>query len=122
MRFHLYPIRITQAEAQCLPFPSNHFTNVVATFPTNYMLEPDTLDEVYRVLKSGGTLVVVFEGQLRGPWPLRPMLEWLYEITDQRSVPPSAPLTLMQQHNFDARWEIVERDGGAAHVLVANKP
>ena len=50
------PIPLNRAKAQALPFPSNSFSNVVATFPTNYIFEPQTLAEVYRANKGGITL------------------------------------------------------------------
>jgi ubiquinone/menaquinone biosynthesis C-methylase UbiE len=121
------PLRLNRARAQSLPFPANTFANVVATFPTDYMLAPDTIAEIQRVLRSAaglqpaGRLVVVFEGQLRGPWPLRPFIDWLYEITDQRSLPPAKPLSQLNRAGFAARWEWVEREGAVARLLIADK-
>lgn len=127
LRRRKLPLRLSRARAQALPFPSDYFTNVVATFPTDYMLARDTMAEVYRVLWSGtgarppGRLVVVFEGQLRGRWPIRPFIDWLYEITAQRSLPPSQPLSLLNTSGFEARWEMVEREGARARLLIAEK-
>ncbi|MBI1882304.1 MAG: class I SAM-dependent methyltransferase [Chloroflexi bacterium] len=121
------PLRLNRARVQALPFPTNHFANVVATFPTDYMLARDTMAEVHRVLRSAagqnpaGRLVVVFEGQLRGPWPLRSLIDWLYEITAQRNLPPAKPLGLLNSSGFAARWEIVEREGAVARLLIAEK-
>ncbi|MEW5958295.1 MAG: methyltransferase domain-containing protein [Chloroflexota bacterium] len=119
--------RLSRAQAQALPFPSDYFANVVATFPSDYMLEPATLAEIYRVLRypassqSAGRLIIVAEGQLRGPWPCRPVIDWLYKITNQRSLPPAKPLNLLAAHHFRARWEIVEHQGARARLLVAEK-
>jgi ubiquinone/menaquinone biosynthesis C-methylase UbiE len=118
--------RLAMAKAQTIPFPSNYFTNVVATFPTDYMLESNTLAEIHRVLRnqkdgSGGRLVIVAEGALLGPWPLRPFIEWLYRITNQRSIPPVKPLDLLLAHNFMARWETVAQKSVKARLLIADK-
>jgi ubiquinone/menaquinone biosynthesis C-methylase UbiE len=121
LRRQKLPLRLTRAKAQKLPFPAGHFANVVATFPTDYMLAPDTLAEIYRVLQPGGRLVVVFEGELCGPWPLSRLIEWLYEVTGQRSLPPAKPLQLLLAHSFEARWHMAERDGARAQLLVADK-
>ncbi|MFN8455590.1 MAG: methyltransferase domain-containing protein [Anaerolineae bacterium] len=115
------PLTLSRGKAQALPFPSGHFANVVATFPTDYMLEPATLAEVYRVLRGGGRLVVVFEGHLTGLWPLRPFIEWLYRITDQRSLPPAKPLALVRTIGFEARWDSVTQHGATALLLIADK-
>ena len=45
--------------AQHLPYRCEVFDQVVATFPTPYIIEKQTLDEIFRVLVPGGTLVVV---------------------------------------------------------------
>ena len=129
-----HALRLNRARAQALPFPTNYFDNVVATFPTDYMLASETLSEVRRVLKSSsvvpptseenslsGRLVIVAEGELRGPWPLRPLIDWLYKITDQRKVPPAQPLNLLKAHNFQARWERVEHEGAVARLLIGDK-
>ncbi len=127
LRRRQLPLRLSRAKAQALPFPSNHFANVVATFPTDYMLARDTMAEIHRVLRTAageepaGRLVVVFEGQLRGPWPLRPLLDWLYDLTGQRSLPPAKPLRLLNAGGFAARWEMVEREGASARLLIAEK-
>jgi ubiquinone/menaquinone biosynthesis C-methylase UbiE len=41
-----------RALAQHLPYPSNSFDTVVATFPSGYVFDPNTLTEVKRVLRS----------------------------------------------------------------------
>jgi ubiquinone/menaquinone biosynthesis C-methylase UbiE len=120
---------LSRARTQALPFPAEYFANVVATFPTDYMLESKTLAEIYRVLRNstsphnddGGRLIVVAEGQLRGPRPIRPLIDWLCQITNQRRIPPEEPLKLLAGHNFEARWKIAEADGAQARLLLARK-
>jgi ubiquinone/menaquinone biosynthesis C-methylase UbiE len=56
-----------RALAQHLPYPSNYFDTVVATFPSGYVFDPNTLTEVKRVLRSpygegnvtGGRFIIV---------------------------------------------------------------
>jgi len=115
------PANLSRGRAQRLPFRADYFTNVVATFPTNYIFEADTLAEVYRVLAPGGQLVVVFQGQLRGPWPARPLVDWLYQITSQRSEQPLRPLPVFAACGLPAQWQTVERHGVAASLLFASK-
>ncbi len=99
----------------------------MATFPTNYIFDDETLAEVYRVLNGplagnghqAGRLIIVVEGQLRGPRPVRPIISWLYKITDQHNFPAIKPLPLFDKHNFTARWEIVEHGNAQARLLVA---
>jgi ubiquinone/menaquinone biosynthesis C-methylase UbiE len=53
------PALIIQGRAQALPFPANSFDNVVSTFPSEYIYDPDTIVEIERVLRPGGHLIVI---------------------------------------------------------------
>ena len=121
LRHRRLPLLLTRGTAQGLPFPSERFATVIATFPTPFIFEPATLEEVYRVLRSDGELVVVVEGHLRGIRPLRTFINWLYQITSQRSYQVNRPTQLLDDHSLVARWEEVERDGIRARLLIAGK-
>ena len=58
--------RIERCRADALPFAAASFSDVVATFPAPYIVEPATLREIRRVLRPKGQLVIVDGGQLRG--------------------------------------------------------
>ena len=51
-------VRRVRARAEAMPFPSGHFSNIIVTFPTNYILQEDTLNEIHRALKKEGRLIV----------------------------------------------------------------
>lgn len=53
------PSLVFQGTAQSLPFPTSSFDNVVSTFPSEYIYDPDTIAEVARVLRPNGRLIVV---------------------------------------------------------------
>lgn len=108
-------------QAQYLPFPDAAFANVVATFPTDFILETQTLSSVARVLQPGGCLVIVAMGFLKGPGPLRRLVEWLYRVTGQREIPEPKPLARLQESGFAARWEDATLDGARARLLVATR-
>lgn len=119
-------LRLSQAKAQALPFPNSTFTNIVATFPTDYLLEDETLAEIHRVLhestpNSPSRLIVVAEGKLRGPWPIRHFIDWLYKVTGQHDTPLEKPMAPLTKHNFTARWEFVEQDSAIARLIIAEK-
>lgn len=108
-------------QAQQLPFPNAAFANVVATFPTDFILEAQTLTSVVRVLQPGGCLVIVAIGFLKGPGPLRRLVEWLYRVTGQREISEPKPLARLQEVGFVARWEDATLDGARARLLVATR-
>ena len=48
-----------QATALNMPFRADSFAAIIATFPSPYIFQSQTLDECWRVLCSGGRLVVL---------------------------------------------------------------
>ncbi len=77
-------VPLVRAQAQALPFPSASFDSIVATFPTDFIVDPCTLDEVARLLRPQGRLVVVMGARFTGRGVLSRLLEGLYRITGQR--------------------------------------
>ena len=75
---------LVRSRAQALPFPDSTFPAALSTFPTDFIVHPDTLSEVYRVLQPGGKLVFVPNGTLTGGGAARQGLELAYRVTGQR--------------------------------------
>ena len=47
-----------QTRAQTLPFPDNFFGAIVSTFPAEYVIDPASVREFWRVLRPGGRLII----------------------------------------------------------------
>lgn len=75
---------LSRAKVQSLPFATAVFHTVLATFPTDYIVDPQTLMAVHRVLKVDGRLIVVPDGHLTGRGSLHRFIDWLFRITGQR--------------------------------------
>ena len=86
MQRHNVQVMLVQGRAQQLPFVSGAFSGVLATFPTDFMFQDETLAEIHRVLVEEGVLVVVLSGTFSGKGLARVLLEWLYRITGQRHI------------------------------------
>jgi len=84
LRHNNLPVRLTRGRAQQLPFPSASFDAVVSTFPTDFIVVPETLREVYRILRPGARLIIVPNGVLTGRGTVEAGIEWLYRVTGQR--------------------------------------
>ena len=113
------PIRLIRAAAQALPFQLAAFDSIVATFPTDYIADPPTLAEVYRVLRPGGRLIVVLGAAFDRDGLYERLVGLAYRLTLQRSpraAPDRARRSILSgrlaQAGFDAeeRWERVDRD------------
>ena len=82
---------LVRARAQAAPFAAGCFDSALATFPTAYITESETVTAIYRLLRPGGRLVVVPEARLGGRGPLRALVEWLYAVTGQHSAADKSP-------------------------------
>ena len=83
---------ILRAQAQRLPFLSSTFDSILATFPTIFIVDPATLAELHRVIRPGGSVIIVPQARLTGGGILRRLIEWLYTITGQEPVPKDEQL------------------------------
>jgi len=78
---------LVRARAQAMPFRSGAFDSVVSTFPTEFIVDPATLNEIARVLKQEGRAIVVPGVMFKRSLPAR-ALEWLYTLTGQQEPAP----------------------------------
>jgi ubiquinone/menaquinone biosynthesis C-methylase UbiE len=124
---------IVQAPAQRLPFAAASYDTVLATFPTEYIAEVETLREVHRVLRETGRLLILPQARLTGDaLPVR-LLEGLYRITGQRVIPQSADdpaadspfITTargrFQECGFEVHMEQVDLPGSEVIILILSK-
>lgn len=81
-RLGLVP-RLARGISQSLPFPSGSLRQVVATFPSEYILQSETLGEIYRVLAPGGDFLVLPVAWITGGHPVHRMAAGLFRITGQ---------------------------------------
>lgn len=69
--------------AQLLPFSNSCIDHLIASFPTNYILDPNTLSEAFRVLIPGGDFTVLPLARPTGNSVISSALNWLFRITGQ---------------------------------------
>ncbi|HET9912516.1 MAG TPA: methyltransferase domain-containing protein [Anaerolineales bacterium] len=80
-------VNLTRGLAQHIPFPKETFDTVVATFPAEYIFDPETLAEAQRVLVSGGRFVILPGAVIIGRGILDRLLAWIFRFTGQ--TPPN---------------------------------
>jgi ubiquinone/menaquinone biosynthesis C-methylase UbiE len=79
---------LTRGLGQALPFRDGSFDSIVATFPAEYITEPETLLEVKRCLSDGGRFIVLPVALQMGRGVLERAMSLLFRITRQAPVDP----------------------------------
>ncbi len=80
---------LVRARMQEMPFQSESFGCLVSTFPAEYIFEPASIGEAWRVLRAGGSLVIVAMAEIRGRRALDRLSNWLFRVTGQAGeIPP----------------------------------
>jgi len=113
--------RLTRGLAQSLPYQSGIFDTIIATFPTEYIFQEETLSEVQRCLSEGGRLIV-----LPVAFPKSGFLKWLYKITGESPADltesiKERSLQPFLNAGFHAEVEIVEVKSSRLLIIVAAK-
>jgi ubiquinone/menaquinone biosynthesis C-methylase UbiE len=118
------PVRLARGYAQHLPFLSGVFDTVVATFPAEYIFDTVTLAETYRVLVSGGRLVLMPVAWITGRSLLERLAAWLFKVTGEagaiEAILPSIRRSL-QASGYKVRHELVECPGSRVLVILATR-
>ena len=76
-------INLVRGIGQNLPFASETFDSLVATFPTEYIYQEVTLLEARRTLKKGGRLIVLPVAWVTGKSLPDKAAAWLFRVTGQ---------------------------------------
>ena len=116
---HAMASNLTRGLGQQLPFRDGAFDTVIATFPAEYITNPQTLSEVGRCLSDGGRFVV-----LPLAMPKNRILSWLFQVTGQA---PSETMKVVQRKleepfikgDFDVETHVLDRVSGTLIVIVA---
>lgn len=99
------PSTLVQAYTQRLPFADGTFSDVVATFPAPYILDPHTHAEAWRVLRSGGQFVVIDAGYFVRRTAYTAAVDVAYRATGQaRRSDPRPALMASAGFAVTERW------------------
>lgn len=120
-----FQARLSRGLAQRMPFASASFNNVVSTFPSPYIVDSDTLSEVWRVLAPGGRLVVLMGAWITGSSPSERFMRTVFQVTGQspeENVDIVEFLEPYQKAGFQASIRFVEKPGSRLMFILASKP
>ncbi len=114
--------RLIRARAQRLPIARERFDAVLSTFPSEYILDPDTLSETWRVLKPGGVWVILPMARIAGKSTLDRLTARLAHLTGEDREPPAEWGRAFEPFGFTLRSEWVRQPRGLVLRMVARKP
>lgn len=113
--------QLVRGDVRHLPFGAGQFPAIVCTFPTSFIIEPQVISEMYRVLQPNGRLVLVASAIFTGRGLIKRVLDWLYGATGQHGEWPSD----VRQRFEAAGFRLTSHDEpctmSVAQVVVAHK-
>ncbi len=112
---------LLQGRAQQLPFPAATFSDVVATFPAEYILERATLADAWRVLEPGGRLLLIDAAHFTKHDAYSSTVELAYRATQQVRTEDVRP-RLLREQGFVVREERVPVRASEVQLLIGTKP
>lgn len=112
--------------AQSLPFPSETFESVVSTFPAEYIFDPRTLSDVYRVLHNGGRFIVLPVAWIVGRSFMDRIAAWLFRVTGESpsnvtDIISQRTIRLLEQVGFKVEVRQIEIKSSIVLLLSAEK-
>jgi ubiquinone/menaquinone biosynthesis C-methylase UbiE len=113
--------RLVRARAPALPFAPQSFNQVVATFPTEYILQADTLANIQRLLSPGGVLVLIPFAWITGRSFLDSFAAWLFKVTGEAPVWDARWLLPLNQAGFSVSTQLQDLGDSQVMVILAQK-
>ncbi|MEJ2551673.1 MAG: class I SAM-dependent methyltransferase [Anaerolineales bacterium] len=113
---------LLRAKAQNIPLPANTFAEVISTFPSEYIFDRHTLEEIWRVLRPGGELIVVGVAHITGRGVHDRLASWLYRFTGQAGDPGDRWMQPLEEMGFKPRLERVRQPRAIVLRFRARKP
>jgi len=119
-------INLIRALGKDLPFPAGMFNTVVATFPTEYIFEQQTLLETRKMLTNGGKLIVLPVAWITGKGLLDKFLSWLFRFTGQVPSDPFDEVSIrikdpFLKAGFQVKIQQVEVKSSLLLIVLAEK-
>lgn len=119
--------RLVNGLAQELPFRAGTFSQVVATFPAEFIYKQATLSEVFRVLEPGGSFVLLPVAWITGRRIRERIAAWLFRVTGE--APARTPEFIrkyftdpLEQAHFQVSTSIIEVSNSDILLITARKP
>jgi SAM-dependent methyltransferase len=117
-----YSVELINGYAQKLPFAPGSFSQIVATFPSEYIFEEQTLMDVYRILTLEGKLVVIMGGWLSGQGVCQRLVGWLLGSAAQHKLDHlQCWLEPFHRAGFSTEGKIIDLVNSQVFLILASK-
>jgi len=124
-----YTPGLVVGRSQDLPYSDHTFKRVVATFPSEYINNRETLSEIWRVLDQSGELVILAAAWITGEDFYEKLAAWLFRVTGQAPDPEQLgtsqqdffQLSAAHEAGFLVSSHFVDLDSSRVMIIQANK-
>lgn len=119
--------RLINGYAQHLPFPDHTFSDIVSTFPSEYIFDPKTHQEVFRVLSQEGRFIIVPFAQIIGGSYLQRLAAWLFRLTGQAPPPDHDSILIkhlgnpLESAGFKVEFKCIELTHSNVSMVICMK-
>ncbi len=105
-----------------LPFSKGYFSQVVSTFPSEYIFNRLAISEIYRVLQPGGQLVILPFAWIKGKLWLEKIANHLFDYDAVMHTWEEKYCQVIQQEGFELSFNQVQDSRSAMLFIIATKP
>jgi ubiquinone/menaquinone biosynthesis C-methylase UbiE len=116
------PRPLVRGRAQSLPFRAGGFEAVLSTFPSSYILDPQTIAEAWRVLRPGGAFIVLPGAYVTGHALPDRLAAWLNRRAGQAEPLPDGWDRHFETRGFTTHLERVHTPRAEVLCITARKP
>ncbi len=113
---------LVNASSQQLPFPTDSIPQIISTFPSEYINDPQSLQELLRVLSPGGRIIVILFAWITGKNILERIMGWLFRVTGETPAWNDHFLDPILEIGFLAHTEITTLPRSKLMLIHLQKP
>jgi ubiquinone/menaquinone biosynthesis C-methylase UbiE len=116
-------LRLVRASGMALPFGDSQFEYAVCTFPTAFIFDPKTLDELHRVMKANGQVIIVLDGELMRRNIQTRLVDAVYTVANHHT-PSDIEKRVNERvlgHGFIPTWHKIPTKNSQSSVIVLKR-
>ena len=118
---HNLAARLINGKAERLPFAQHTFHQVVATFPSEYIFQADTLAEIYRVLIPNGKLIILPMAWITGKSRVERLISQLLSSADMAFNWEDNLVTPLANVGYETKIHCLELPSSSLMIIEAIK-